>query len=362
MDVIKWQAQIAHKPHALRRAQSGTWRSSSRAAFTLVELLVVIAIIGVLVALLLPAVQAAREAARRSQCINNLRQLGLAIHNYESTNGQLPPGNLGFDAESSSLTRINFHPTEIRTAFVPFVLPYLEESALFAAYDFDIPTFAQYNIVDNPVGKQLPTFQCPSDEPHTAAACNAGPGADWKGNYGINWGAWRQMCQLPQQPEVDQPHPQCIQDSPLQPATVHIAPFHLSFGAKLSQITDGTSNTLAMLEMIQPPGEDDCDRRGRIWCEKGGCGNITTFLSPNSTAPDEGNCQENFPDAPCIRLGGNNQAANTKAYTSSRSRHPGGVQVVMCDSSAQFIADDIDLLVWQSMSTMNQGEIFESPF
>ncbi|MGI9429562.1 MAG: DUF1559 domain-containing protein [Bythopirellula sp.] len=338
-------------------------RSERKVAFTLVELLVVIAIIGILVALLLPAVQAAREAARRSQCINNLHQLGLAIHNYESTNGRFPPGNLGFDASTSTLSRLNFHPTEIRTAYVPFVLPYLEESALFGAYDFDRRTLDQYNEINNPVGKLLPTFQCPSDEPHTAAACNSGPGSDWKGNYGINWGAWRQMCQMPRTPGEDYPNDICNENATGKPpATVHVAPFHLSFGAKMAQITDGTANTLAMMEMIQPPGEERCDRRGRIWCEKGGCGNITTFLSPNSSAPDEGNCQEDFEDAPCIRLGGNNQAANTKAFTSSRSRHSGGVQAVMCDSSAHLIADDIDLRVWQAMSTMNQGEVFDASF
>ena len=133
-------------------------------------------------------------------------------------------------------------------------------------------------------------------------------------------------------------------------------------GAKIAQITDGTSHTFAMLEMVQPPGEERCDRRGRIWCEKGGCGNITTFLPPNSSAPDEGNCQEDFVDAPCIRLGGNNQASNTKSYTSSRSRHSGGVQALMCDASAHFVSDGIDLPVWQAMSTMSWEETFDPPF
>ena len=97
-----------------------------RRGFTLVELLVVIAIIGILVALLLPAVQAAREAARRAQCLNNLRQLGIALHNHESTNRSLPPGNLGRDPEKSGLTTMVFSSDEVQTAFVAFVLPYLE--------------------------------------------------------------------------------------------------------------------------------------------------------------------------------------------------------------------------------------------
>ena len=331
---------------------------SGTTAFTLVELLVVIAIIGILIALLLPAVQAAREAARRSQCINNLKQLGLAALNYESTNKSLPPGNLGYDVGTSSLSRLNDNPNEVETAYVAFVMAYLEEAALYGLYDFTRPTQAQYNDPNNPVGKLLPTFQCPSDESHTAAACNSGAGVDWKGNYGINWGAWRQMCQLPENPGVDRPNMICATPTP---AKVRIAPFHFSFGARIAQITDGTTNTLMMMEMIQPPGEELCDRRARIWCEKGGCGNITTLLTPNSSAPDEGNCRD-FIDAPCIRLGGNNQASNTRSYTSSRSRHPSGVQVLMCDGSAHFISDDVTSFVWAAMSTMNQGEIYEPPF
>lgn len=330
-------------------------------AFTLVELLVVIAIIGVLVALLLPAVQAAREAARRAQCLNNLRQLGLALHNYESVNGSLPPGNLGYDPEESTLTGIEPSSTEVRTAFVAFILPYLEESALYDAYDFERSTRDQYNSANSPVGKQLATYQCPSDEPHVSGECNKGqPGEDWKGNYGINWGAWRQICQLPSTPTTDFLHPLCMERSPVRPATVRIAPFHLSFGARLVQITDGTSNTLAMMEMLQTPSETGCDRRGRIWCEKAGCSNVTTFLTPNSSAFDAGNCLPDLPDAPCLPLG-NGKLANSISYTSSRSQHPGGVQVLMCDGSGHFVSEEIQVATWQALSTMNQGEVFDSP-
>ncbi|QDU90807.1 Type II secretion system protein G precursor [Pirellulimonas nuda] len=334
-----------------------------QAGFTLVELLVVIAIIGILVALLLPAVQAAREAARRSQCTNNLKQLGIALHNYESSNKRLPPGNLGYDAKATTLTRLVDHPTEVATAFVPFILPYLEESALFAQYDFKQSTQDQYAVANSPVGQKLAAFQCPSDESQNASACVAGAGIDWKGNYGINWGAWRQICQIPQAPSTDAPHPDCNvgPPNPLASATLRVAPFHLSFGARLAQVTDGTSKTLAMMEMNQPPGDTECDRRARIWCEKGGCGNITTFLSPNSSAPDEGNCRE-YEHAPCNRLGANNQASNTQSYTSSRSRHPGGVMALLCDASVQFVADDIDLPVWQALSTMNRGEVVDASF
>ena len=340
--------------------------AAGRVGFTLVELLVVIAIIGVLVALLQPAVQAARESARRMQCINNLRQLGLAMHNYESANKRLPPGNLGFhweEAKYNSVSR-NRPDSEVTTAFVCFVLPYLEESALFAAYDFTRRTQDQYNDPNSPVGKLLSTFQCPSDEPQTAGVCNSNPdGEDWKGNYGVNWGAWRTACQLPDGIDIDDPSFNfCFNTTPTnRPGGVRIAPFHFSYGAKFSAITDGTSNTLAMMEMIQTPVEDVCDRRARIWCEKGDCGSVTTFLPPNSTLLDSGNCREDYEDAPCERINGGT-LRDSMSRTGSRSRHPGGVHVLMCDSSAHFVSDNVDRQTWQSMSTMDQGEVFELPF
>lgn len=131
-------------------------RVPRRGGFTLVELLVVIAIIGILVGLLLPAVQAAREAARRMQCSNNLKQLGLAIHNYESAIKRLPPGGLhirdGFGADSSS--------TSWGPNWLIMLLPYVEQAPLHARYN-QASRFAR----DNPavVGTKVPTFACPSD-------------------------------------------------------------------------------------------------------------------------------------------------------------------------------------------------------
>ena len=244
-------------------------RPEPRRGFTLVELLVVIAIIGILVALLLPAVQAAREAARRSQCINNLRQLGIAMLNYESTMGSLPPGNTGYDVERSTATRIQTLSGEPQTANVAFIMAYLEEAGLFAAYNFDQSTRDQFQNANSPVGQRLAVYQCPSDTPQSARSCVNGAGEDWKGNYGINWGAWRQVCQLPANPvRVDPsapggsatapgPHPECFG----QAAKLRVAPFHLSFGAKIGQITDGTSKTLMMMEMVQVSSEPNCDRR-----------------------------------------------------------------------------------------------------
>src|SRR4029077_12077749 len=131
-------------------------RSVRRLAFTLVELLVVIAIIGVLVALLLPAVQMAREAARRSQCTNNLRQVGLAIHNYESTFARLPTAGQGTDF-STSPASTTFDQQSMFTVF----LPYLEQGSTFQRFDLSVA----YNATTQNISaamQGIPSFVCPT--------------------------------------------------------------------------------------------------------------------------------------------------------------------------------------------------------
>jgi prepilin-type N-terminal cleavage/methylation domain-containing protein/prepilin-type processing-associated H-X9-DG protein len=340
-----------------------------RRGFTLVELLVVIAIIGILVALLLPAIQAAREAGRRADCINKLHQLGIALHNYESAHKKFPPGIVGYDPTKNNIQSYpNSDPNNPHEApFVVFILPYMEEAALFAAYDFEIDVQKQYNSPGSPVGKQLASFQCPSDIPQDAGACSGAAGEDWKGNYGLNWGAYNTLCQRgkvipdPLYP-LGAADMDCLPPGP-PPAFIRRAPFHIEFGAKISQITDGTSHTLAMMEMVQTPAESGsgaCDRRSRIWCEKPGCYTLMTRNTPNSSREDEGNCREDLHDAPCNDLP-NQATARVASHNASRSRHPGGVNVLMCDSSTHFVNDDIDVLVWRAMSTMAGGEVYDSP-
>src|SRR5438874_12386535 len=156
-------------PHPFRRPIM--LRSSPlRRGFTLVELLVVIAIIGVLVALLLPAVQAAREASRRTKCSNNMRQLAIACHMFHDTNNRLPIGSQGRVLPTGFYPGqggVPSTPIPVRKPFIPDILPYLEQANIASLYD---PNFA-YNNAKNaaPVAMKIVVMQCPSDPPQPQA-------------------------------------------------------------------------------------------------------------------------------------------------------------------------------------------------
>ncbi|UUO04822.1 DUF1559 domain-containing protein [Blastopirellula sp. J2-11] len=308
-----------------------------RNAFTLVELLVVIAIIGVLVALLLPAVQQAREAARRSACRNNLKQLGLAIHNYENTFRQFPPGAV----------RINFeNGNSYRMPFVAQILSFIEQGNI-----YDIVNFKQsWSHSSNAAALEapLPLYQCPTDP--TSGSQLMLPDETF-GNYGLNWGMHRFLDIDGQGPSTNEPGGK----------TNLASPFGNNYGARIADIQDGTSNTLAMMEMLKGIGAGGVDRRGRIWNEDSNCYQVMTRLSPNSAAPDyceSGKCIDhpefNLPYQPPPNATGTGQG---QASLASRSHHAGGVQVVLCDGSARFISETIDLNAWQALSTQWNGEV-----
>jgi prepilin-type N-terminal cleavage/methylation domain-containing protein/prepilin-type processing-associated H-X9-DG protein len=290
-------------------------------AFTLVELLVVIAIIATLIGLLLPAVQSAREAARRSSCSNNLKQLSLAMHNYYTAKGRLPPGRKSFVTVTSGT---QFSPT------VAFILPFIEERGRADLYDFKLNWDKQLAVV----GQVIPAYQCPSDTSQVMQVA-LGTGGERKGNYGLNWG-------------------QNITSTPFLVARGK-APFAGQYGAKFAEITDGTSKTLMLMEMIQAPSDTSqaVDRRARIWNPSGGTYQVFTKETPNSKADDVSTCA----DRPEIGLPCTNVTPVEATYTLvSRSRHVGGVTVAFCDASVRFVTEDVDLAAWQAASSINLGE------
>lgn len=301
--------------------------------FTLVELLVVVSVIGTLIALLLPAVQSAREAARRVKCTNNLRQLGLALQNYHSAEGRFPPGNLG-----------HRDPTKAFTPFVVHILPYLEEGNRFQLYDFSRDWNNQLPGVTSQINGPIPTYQCPSDERYVMWETTEDTFLDHKGNYGLNWGQFRYIDQL---------------DNGIYNVNddARRAPFAPAFGARLAAITDGASNTWAMLEMLQAPSEPGSrvDRRGRIWNHVPGCYQISTLLLPNSEQGDQTLCVDRPEiDLPCQF----SPTIENLMHLASRSRHAEGVVASRCDASVSFVANQIDKTIWQAMSSIDGRETF----
>ena len=322
-----------------------------------------IAIIGILISLLLPAVQSAREAARRTQCLNKMRQLGVALHNHHDTFGRFPLGSQGQNPGSNTAgygwggaTRPPRKPLLID------LFPFIEEANLFDSIEEISMDFTK-NIndlyrgaanIDSPIVNIVPSYQCPSDGARISRSCNNS--FDYKGNYGVNWGGNTFTCQAPR--DIPEFANICSTDPTPDPMQ-RFAPFHIDFGAKMSQIADGTSKTLAMLEMLQAPCEGSvCDRRGRIWNDDSGTYQISMRNTPNNAAADQGTCDEanNAIGVPCSRGGGRNTH-----HMASRSRHPGGVNVIMCDASGTFISDSIDVQTWQAMSTMNGEETYALP-
>jgi prepilin-type N-terminal cleavage/methylation domain-containing protein/prepilin-type processing-associated H-X9-DG protein len=281
-----------------------------RAGFTLVELLVVIAIIGALVALLLPAVQAAREAAQRTQCQGNLRQLGLALHNYENAQAFFPASH---DA--------------LLWSWIAHSLPYLEEGALKDQIDFDQWPFGN---VQPTVGLPLPILQCPSD-PRSPTVNRAIPGAAWAyTNYLGNTGT-----------QASVPPRKFLGDGMFRspwdfPDTLASLP--------IDKVTDGTSNTLfvgerPIINWQAPSGED-----AGWWAAGGGLPGPPTGRSDNVLDSSEG-----------LRLG----TPRTDMFDDMLhwwSHHPGGAHFAFVDGSTQFLSYDIDHNTLLAMSSRNGGE------
>ena len=311
--------------------------SQKRTGFTLIELLVVIAIIAILIALLLPAVQQAREAARRTQCKNNMKQLGIAMHNYHDTSAVLPTGAYGCCWGTWQVA----------------VMPQLELGNLFDQYD------PNHKFVDNayrysgsrntPVTTQrIPTLTCPSDMPNAPinTTVNGQRRAITSHNYAVNFGntTYTQAARHPADTTVR------FLGAPFSRVTSLTDRRRRNFA--FSDIVDGLTNTMLMAEVRQGQGRD---LRGFTWW--GDASNFTAFNPPNATQPDAiysaTYCNNNPPNPPCVV-----QSSAYPTMFASRSRHPGGVHVLLGDGSSRFISDTINLNTWRATSTTYGEETF----
>ena len=339
---------------------------SRRYAFTLIELLVVIAIIAVLIALLLPAVQAAREAARRAQCTNNLKQLGLAIHNYESTHSMLPLGRVW--APLPGIPFPSFFEGAQNTTWFTQMLAQFEQQALYNAYNFvdrhRRPARRRRHAdrhsrsIRRSTGRSCP----PSSAPATTSAIST---LIWptngyvirgtRGNYVVSWGntQWGQ------------------QNSAGGTATLNLPVVYLrsAFGhnpIRLASVTDGTSITVFTAETLQ--GQIN-DVRGAVWTlgavfmsrfTPNGLRDFYGVVDPPSGGGDR------LGDGFCVNDPGGKMPCVTvpfpflDIYSGSRSRHPGGVNAGFGDGSVQFIKDTINPVIWIGLNTIQGGEVLSS--
>ena len=315
-----------------------------RRGFSLIELMVVVAIIGVLIAILLPAVQGAREAARCAQCTSNMRQIALAIHSYQDTHSVMPPGKKGC----------------CWGTWLVSVLPHLEQEALYncwnangnntpgypQAFDQDLRYFGSANRTVS--STRIASYLCPSDDTNAplSETMNGVHFACTSQNYAVNFGNTTQFQQDFQgvsfggAPFVDIGSP----FSGLTTTEPGRAP------VSLAALADGTSSTLLLSEVVVGQRRD---LRGFSWW--GDAAGFETFLTPNSSFPDvmfsSYYCDDRAPNPPCT-------AATTALPDNyaARSRHPSGVNASMADGFVRFVKDSIHVRTWRSLSTTRGGE------
>ena len=329
----------------LRRAA----RSRQARGFTLIELLVVIAIIGILIALLLPAVQSAREAARRTQCKNNLKQIGLALHNYVDSHVFLPPS---FCADGPAGTGGGEWSIQAR------ILPYMERANLYRAIEFKQSYSHAVNAGVAPM--RVASYLCPS-ELNDVMRMKQGRPYHYPANYGFNGGSW----------QVFDPVSGRGGDGAFYPNS----------RLRLGHITDGTSNTLGFAEVkaytpyfrdggrgpAQPPtnpaqiaalgGAFKASSGHTEWVD----GRVhqtgfTTVFLPNTVVPvqrggtwfdvDYTSCRE---DKSC--------GSPVRAAVTSRSFHAGIVNTLLMDGSVHSIASNIDLTIWRRLGARSDGQL-----
>jgi prepilin-type N-terminal cleavage/methylation domain-containing protein len=342
---------------------------SCRSGFTLVELLVVITIIGILIALLLPAVQAAREAARRMQCNNNLKQLALGLHGYHAANNIFPP------AVQCPATEVAMTTDRMGPNWCIASLPFMENQGLYDSFNRSLPISDPTNRPAR--GTALAVMNCASDSASRTAYLgkSAAEGDNWaRGNYGANGG---DCFAYPGDPR------DCSTAAGpgwTDGRTRGVMGYNCA--VDFSRIRDGTSCTILVGEMRV--GVSDHDRRG-CWALGGACssalfgygshqGNDSNGPNPRGDFVDDmAGCdylRNTSPGAGALLSEGMSCYATSGSYTiatAARSCHPGGVQITLCDGSVCFIGDHVNIIgpvpysvwptesVWDRLITSDDG-------
>jgi len=333
------------------------------AGFTLIELLVVIAIIAILIALLLPAVQQAREAARRTQCRNNLKQVGLALHNYLSSFNVFPFG------KGPSYTGA---PVYARWSQHAMILPFLDQAPLYNQINFSMPpetpgmggVIAFMPAYSNPGGVNavqcrsvVPGFMCPSDR---------GVSDPWQGqnNYAGNQGGW--LCDRSDQPGAA---------TDVSPSELQTGIFYYLSHIRPADVTDGMSQTAFFSEKIRGQGNPEPKSDMFVIAPQTtlqGTYDTCKAVNPATATPltskwgyswvmGENCCtQYNHVATPnsrsCAGTGFTGSMTNMAMQVSANSLHTGGVHVMMGDGAVRFVSDSIDLGVWRALGTRGGGE------
>ncbi len=345
--------------------------SRIRRGFTLIELLVVIAIIGILIALLLPAVQAAREAGRRAQCTNNLKQIGLALHNYVSTFSVLPFGKGLNYPGASAYARWSAHSQ---------LLLFIEQGNVFNSINFslapetpgmagDVPFMPAYQNTNRENATscrvQISAFLCPSDA--SSSLLGEWPGGN---NYLGNLQSW--ACDLSESVP-----------STVAPAEQMQGIFYYQSAVRMADITDGLSSTAFFSEKIKGNDKNDSDSRSDSMIMSGSIslvpdGVTATYQACQALNPltstrltrrqgmswvmGEMCCTSyNHVTTPngktCAGTGFPGSMANMPMQVPPSSQHPGGVNVMMGDGSVRFVKNGVAMATWRALGTRSGGEV-----
>ncbi len=314
---------------------------SARRGFTLIELLVVIAIIAILIALLLPAVQQAREAARRSQCKNNLKQMGLALHNYHSSHSVFPPGGvIGACAGSPPTILTGLQECgsgqSLGGNWALFILPEMEQRNLWDVARPILEGNDPLDFMNNQFGHFAPnSYRCPShplDNRGNVAFRSLEHMS--RGNYAASFGSGT----------LSQSY-----------NGANAGVFTVNSDTAFRDITDGTSQTVMLSEVRYRVGSTS-DSRG-AWVHAAlGSSSFSTGRSPNDPTSDLiVNC-DNDASLPCTEVTNGDAAAEGTQIAAARSFHTGGVHGTLADGSVRFFSENINIGVWNAYGTMNNGE------